>query len=79
MTGTKSGGLKAAKTIMEKYGKDHYKIIGKKGGELGHTGGFAVKPELARKCGKIGGSISRRTGVKNGEGKRHANSKLQDR
>ncbi len=69
MSGTKIGGQKAAKTNKKRHGKDFYAKIGKKGGENGHTGGFAANPELARKAGQIGGMISRRTGVKNGEGK----------
>lgn len=70
MTGTKEGGIKAAKTNKIKNGKDFYKRIGAKGGRNGHTGGFAADHELARRAGKIGGLISRRTGIKNGEGKR---------
>ena len=43
--------------------------IGAKGGRNGHTGGFASNPALARIAGAKGGKKSRRTGVKNGEGK----------
>lgn len=71
MVGTKAGGRKAAKTNLERHGKDFYKNIGAKGGRNGHTGGFYNNSELAKKAGKIGGLISRRTGVKNGEGKKH--------
>lgn len=71
MVGTKAGGRKAAKTNLERHGKDFYRNIGSKGGRNGHTGGFYNNSELARKAGKIGGLISRRTGVKNGEGKKH--------
>ena len=60
MSGTKAGGLKAAKTNYERHGKDFYINIGRKGGQNGHTGGFAANPELARIAGKKGGSISRR-------------------
>lgn len=70
MSGTKTGGAKARKTIFERWGKDFYKTIGAKGGRNGHTGGFASNRELARIAGRKGGSISRRTGVKNGEGKK---------
>ena len=69
MAGTKAGGQKAKKTNMELYGKDFYARIGAIGGRNGHTGGFASNPELAREAGRKGGSKSRRTGVKNGEGK----------
>ena len=70
MPGSKEGGKKAAKTNIKLHGKDFYKRIGSKGGRNGHTGGFASNPELARKAGKIGGLLSRRSGVKNGQGRK---------
>lgn len=69
MPGTKAGGLKARETNLKKYGKDFYRMIGSKGGQNGHTGGFAARPELARIAGAKGGRISRRTGVTTGQGK----------
>ena len=60
MSGTIEGGRKAAKTNLERYGKDFYKINGAKGGRNGHTGGFASNRELARVAGAKGGRISRR-------------------
>lgn len=69
MSGNKIGGMKAAKTNKKKYGKDFFRIIGSKGGQNGHTGGFAARPELARTAGAKGGRISRRTGVTTGQGK----------
>ena len=60
MPGTKAGGLKAKKTNYELYGQDFYREIGRKGGQNGHTGGFAANPELARLAGAKGGKISRR-------------------
>lgn len=60
MAGTKEGGKKAAKTNMEKNGKDFYKRIGAIGGRNGHTGGFAANRELASRAGKIGGMMSKR-------------------
>lgn len=69
MSGTKAGGLKAAEKNLEQYGKDFYRMIGSKGGQNGHTGGFASNPDLARAAGAKGGRISRRTGVTNGQGK----------
>jgi len=60
MAGTKTGGQKAAATNKAKYGKDFYARIGKIGGQLGRTGGFAANRELARKAGRMGGRISRR-------------------
>ena len=60
MSGTKSGGLKAAATNKEKYGDNYYAEIGAKGGRNGHTGGFASNRELARIAGAKGGSMSKR-------------------
>ena len=69
MSGTKAGGLKAALKNKERYGKDFYRMIGSKGGQNGHTGGFAANRELARAAGAKGGRVSRRTGVTTGQGK----------
>lgn len=69
MSGNKIGGMKAAKKNRERYGDDFYRMIGSKGGQNGHTGGFAANPALARTAGAKGGRISRRTGVTNGQGK----------
>ncbi len=60
MSGTKSGGLKAAQTNRLKYGDDYYSRMGRKGGQMGHTGGFAANPAFARIAGAKGGRISRR-------------------
>jgi general stress protein YciG len=60
MAGTKAGGQKAAATNRNKYGKDFYAEIGRKGGRNGHTGGFAANPELAKIAGAKGGRISKR-------------------
>ena len=60
MAGTKAGGIKCAKTNIEKHGKDFYKRIGALGGKAGHTGGFASNRELASIAGRKGGSISKR-------------------
>ena len=59
MSGTKLGGLKAARKNIAN-DPDFYRKIGKKGGQNGHTGGFASNPELARLAGAKGGRISRR-------------------
>ena len=69
MSGTKIGGQKAAKKNRELYGDNFYRMIGSKGGQNGHTGGFAANPALARVAGAKGGRISRRTGVTTGQGK----------
>ena len=60
MAGTKAGGQKAAATNKNKYGKDFYAEICRKGGRNGHTGGFAANPELAKIAGAKGGRISKR-------------------
>lgn len=60
MAGTVKGGQMAAKTNKARHGKDFYARIGAKGGRNGFTGGFAANRELARKAGKLGGTISRR-------------------
>lgn len=60
MSGTKAGGLKATQTNRRKYGDDYYSRMGRKGGQMGHTGGFAANPALARIAGAKGGRISRR-------------------
>lgn len=70
MAGTKDGGKKAAKTNKELYGEDFFKRIGALGGAKKVKKGFASNPELARKAGKIGGLLSRRSGVKNGQGRK---------
>lgn len=61
MSGTKEGGLRAAKTSKAKYGHDYYVKIGAMGGKKGRTGGFFANRELARIAGAKGGSLSRRT------------------
>ena len=60
MAGTKEGGRKARKTNYERHGKDFYARIGAMGGKLGHTGGFAANPELAKIAGRKGGKKSKR-------------------
>ena len=59
MAGTKAGGSKAAQKNLAK-DPNFYAKIGRKGGQNGHTGGFAANPELARIAGAKGGGISRR-------------------
>lgn len=64
-----TGGIKAAKTNTEKYGKDYYSRIGRRGGKNSHDGGFASDKvgkdgltgrERASIAGAKGGTISRR-------------------
>lgn len=72
--GTKEGAKKAAVSIKKKYGEDFYQKIGRKGGQLGVTGGFAclergsdglTGPERARILGAKWGRISKRGPAKN--------------
>lgn len=69
MSGTKTGGQKAAEENKRKYGADFYARIGRKGGQNGHTGGWACESvgkdgltgyERAKKYGSIGGAKSKR-------------------
>lgn len=60
MSGTVAGGKKAAATNIARYGKDFYRIQGQRGGQAGHTGGFAANPALASIAGAKGGRISKR-------------------
>lgn len=69
MAGTKLGGIRAAATNKKKYGKEFYALIGRKGGQNGHTGGFASEgpgkdgltgPERAKIAGQKGGIKSKR-------------------
>ena len=69
MAGTKAGGIKARATNLAKYGNNYYANIGRKGGQNGHTGGFASDKvgadgltgyERAVVAGAKGGALSRR-------------------
>lgn len=82
--GSREGGLAAAKTLKQKYGDTFYAEIGRRGGSAGSVGkGFDCPTacnctlvqgthKLAKCRGKLGGLKSRRTGIKNGEGKSHS-------
>lgn len=60
MPGTRLGGMKAAATNKKRYGKNFYVSIGRKGGQMSNSGGFAANPELAREAGRRGGLVSRK-------------------
>lgn len=61
MAGTVEGGRKARNTNYKLHGRDFYRKIGQKGGQNGHTGGFASMPSWkVSECGRKGGLISRR-------------------
>ena len=65
MSGTKAGGLLAAKKNLEK-NPNFYREIGMIGGRLGHDGGFAAGEEGRQRAiwaGAKGGAISRRRRV----------------
>lgn len=80
MSGSKIGGIKAAKTNKERHGEDFYARIGAKGGRVtGVEKGFAANNELAKAAGRKGGKASRRTGVKNGEGKGRTTTKKPEK
>lgn len=72
MSGTQLGGQRAAAKNIEKYGETFYADIGKIGGKIGRTGGFASDKvgadgltgrQRAAIAGSSGGKKSRRTGV----------------
>jgi len=60
MTGKMRGGRRAAQTNKARHGEDFYQKIGAMGGKKSRGGGFA-NIELARRAGRKGGSISRRS------------------
>lgn len=61
MSGTKTGGAKAAQTNKEKFGADYYANIGAMGGRAKNPNkGFGQNRELASRVGRIGGLKSRR-------------------
>ena len=68
MPGNHTGGLRTAQTIKKKYGPDYYREIGRKGGKKLVPKGFAINRDLARKCGQVGGRLSKRGKVCKKEG-----------
>lgn len=62
MAGTKEGGRKASITNKLKHGEDFYKNIGRKGGAKARPESryFFLHPDVAKKAGAKGGSLSRR-------------------
>lgn len=75
-TGHEKAVAKWRQTMLERYGgEDGVKKMmienGRRGGKAtGIKKGFAANPALASIAGRIGGRKSRRTGVKNGEGRK---------
>ena len=60
MGGTHAGGIAARDTNYERYGRDFFRNIGRRGGRLGRGGGFAANPALAKIAGGRGGRNSRK-------------------
>ncbi len=65
MAGTKAGAIKARKTIIEKYGRDHWASIGQVGGQNSVSGGFAS--HVTGKDGLTGVQRSKVVGFKGGK------------
>lgn len=76
MSGTISGGKKAAQKNKELHGKDFYKEIGRKGGKRSTTGGFAS--QKVGKDGLTGLERARLAGAKGGLKSRRKPRSLQD-
>lgn len=60
MSGTKSGSIKAKRSIIERHGEDFWKRIGQRGGLARVPKGFSLNHEFASKVGAIGGRNSKR-------------------
>ena len=61
MAGSREGGLKASQIMKEKYGKDYYRELGRRGGKItGALKGFSVYPDKAKEYGKTAGKKSKR-------------------
>lgn len=60
MSGTRDGGLKAARANKQRYGDSFFSDIGRKGGKKSSGGPFMKDPEFAREAGKLGGKVSKR-------------------
>lgn len=61
MSATSKGGKKLAKKLLAR-DPEYYSKIGKIGGKIGRTGGFAGNRALASRAGKIGGMVGRNNG-----------------
>lgn len=62
MSGNKIGGAKVRQTLIDKYGEDHWKNLGRIGGKTKNSNkGFGSNRELARTAGKIGGSAKKKS------------------
>ena len=65
MSGSRLGGLKAAETNKQKYGREFYQNIGRKGGKACVPKGFALMDiEKIKNAGRKGGKLSKRSKAK---------------
>lgn len=60
MSGTQSGGRRAAQTNIARYGLGFYSRIGAVGGSRKVPKGFAIRRDIASSAGRKGGEISKR-------------------
>jgi len=76
MAGTRSGGLKAAAQNKQLYGEDFFKRIGRAGGKISRSGGFAS--DLIGEDGISGRDRARIAGVKGGTASRRNKPEVQE-
>lgn len=76
MSGTVSGGKKAAQKNKELHGKDFYRNIGRKGGKRSTTGGFAS--QKVGKDGLTGAERAKLAGAKGGRKSKRKPQSVQD-
>lgn len=60
MSQTKSGAAKATKILYERYGKNYFKEMGRKGGKVCVPKGFSENRERASWAGRLGGLRTKR-------------------
>lgn len=75
MSGTVSGGKKAAQKTKELHGKDFYRNIGRKGGKRSTTGGFAS--QKVGKDGLTGAERAKLVGAKGGRRSKRPSATIQ--
>ena len=75
MSGTISGGKKAAQSNIERHGKNYYSKIGRKGGKRSTAGGFAS--QKVGKDGLTGSERARLAGAKGGLKSKRKSKKKQ--
>ena len=75
MSGTVSGGKKAAQKTKELHGKDFYRNIGRKGGKRSTTGSFAS--QKVGKDGLTGAERAKLVGAKGGRRSKRPSATIQ--